>query len=82
MIISDLQYIESASEVEVNGGSGYCKPHIYCKPICYKPAYNVASANAEADAYGRNTMTSTSTDTKVVQGESSSSDSSSLSKAF
>jgi hypothetical protein len=81
MIISDLQHIESASEVEVNGGSGYCKKHVYCKPVCYKPSYNIASAYAEADAYGRNTLTSTSTDTTVVQGKYSGSSSSSLSKA-
>jgi hypothetical protein len=89
MLIADLQYIESASEVEVNGGSSYCcpppvycKPKPVCKPICYKPSYNSASADAGAEAYGTNTKTYTSTGTKVIQGQYSGSGSSSFSEAF
>ncbi|MFM2314042.1 MAG: hypothetical protein RLZZ04_3318 [Cyanobacteriota bacterium] len=88
MLISDLQHIESASEIEVNGGCGYCPPPVEeCKPkpICppYKPSYyNVASANAGAEAFGSNTKTYTSTGTKVIQGQYSGSGSSSFSEAF
>ncbi|MGL5835849.1 MAG: hypothetical protein ACRC1Z_21850 [Waterburya sp.] len=86
MLISDLQHIESASEIEVNGGCGYCPPP-KCyepKPICppYKPSYNVAYANAGAQAYGHNTKTATSTGTTVIQGKYSGSGSSSMSEAF
>jgi hypothetical protein len=89
MIILDLQHIESASEVEVNGGCGYhpepvhCEPKPVCKPVCYKPSYyNVASANAGAEAFGVNTKTTTSTGTTVIQGKYSGSGSSSMSEAF
>ncbi len=57
MIINDLQYIETATETEVQGGyKGY---------NCYYPCYYEPkkSANAtsysSADAYGKNTYTST-----------------------
>jgi hypothetical protein len=87
MLISDLQHIESASEVEVNGGTGYCPTPVECKPkpICppWKPSYyNVASANAGAEAFGTNTKTATSTGTTVIQGQYSGSGSSSFSEAF
>jgi hypothetical protein len=87
MLITDLQHIESASEVEVNGGCGYCPPPVECKPEpkCppYKPSYyNVASANAGAEAFGTNTKTATSTGTTVIQGKYSGSGSSSMSEAF
>jgi hypothetical protein len=88
MLITDLQHIESASEVEVNGGSSYCcPPPVECKPkpICppWKPSYyNVASANAGAEAFGVNTKTATSTGTTVIQGQYSGSGSSSFSEAF
>jgi hypothetical protein len=81
MIISDLQYIESATETEVRGGTYYCEP-VYCKPVCYKPAYNVASATAGAEAFGKNTKAETSTGTKVISGQYSGSGSSSKSETW
>lgn len=84
MLISDLQHIESASEVEVNGGCGYCPPpECYKPPVCHKPSYyNSASAVAGAEAFGKNTETYTSTGTKVIQGQYSGSGSSSYAKAY
>jgi hypothetical protein len=91
MIISDLQHIESASEVEVNGGSDFhilpypYYPPSHCEPkppVCYKPSYNVAGADAGAQAFGTNTKTATSTGTTVIQGQYSGSGSSSFSEAF
>jgi hypothetical protein len=83
MIISDLQHIESAIEVEVNGGCGYCPPPVNCepKPKCYKPSYNVASADASAQAFGTNTKAYTNTDTLVIEGQYSGSRSSSFASA-
>jgi hypothetical protein len=85
MIISDLQHIESATEIEVNGGHGYCcPPPVHCEPapVCYKPRpYNVASADAGAQAFGTNTKTSTNTDTLVIEGQYSGSRSSSFAEA-
>jgi hypothetical protein len=74
MIISDLQHIESATEIEVNGGSGWCGG--------YKPRpYNVASADASAQAFGTNTKAYTNTDTLVIEGQFSGSRSSSFAEA-
>jgi hypothetical protein len=74
MIISDLQHIESATETEINGGSGWC--------CTYQPRpYNVAGANAGAQAFGTNTKTYTNTDSVVVQGQYSGSRSSSFAEA-
>jgi hypothetical protein len=83
MIISDLQHIESASEIEVNGGHGYCCPPVHCepKPKCYKPSYNVAGADASAQAFGTNTKAYTNTDTLVIEGQYSGSRSSSFASA-
>jgi hypothetical protein len=86
MIISDLQHIESANEVEVNGGCGYCPPPapVHCdpKPVCCKPrSYNVASADASAQAFGTNTKAYTNTDTLVIEGQFSGSRSSSYASA-
>jgi hypothetical protein len=81
MIISDLQHIESATEIEVNGGyaaGGCCPPSYpdYCGSWSPRP-YNAANANASAQAFGTNTSTSTTTDTLVIQGQFSGSRSSS-----
>jgi hypothetical protein len=81
MIISDLQYAESATETEVKGGSYYFKP-VYYKPVHYKPAYNVATANASAEAYGYNTKAETFTGTKVISGHYSGAGSSSKSETW
>jgi hypothetical protein len=74
MIISDLQYIESANETEVKGGYGK-------KPVV-KPPYNLAVATASAEAFGRNTKTYTATGTLVIQGNYSGSGSESVSESF
>jgi hypothetical protein len=75
MIISDLQHIESATEIEVNGGTGW--------GCCYYPSrpYNVASADASAQAFGTNTRTGTYTDTLAIQGQFSGSRSGSFAEA-
>ena len=57
MIISDLQYIESADNSEVQGGSYYCYPKGDDK---YKN-YAKADANADAKAFGKYTNTYTNT---------------------
>jgi hypothetical protein len=75
MIISDLQHIESATEIEVNGGHGWCGS--FCNP---RP-YNVAGADASAQAFGTNTNSYTNTDTLVIQGQYSGSRSSSYASA-
>jgi hypothetical protein len=83
MIISDLQHIESATEIEVNGGHAYCCPPSYpdyCGSWSPRP-YNVASADSSAQAFGTNTRTSTTTDTLVIQGQFSGSRSSSFAEA-
>jgi hypothetical protein len=85
MIISDLQHIESATEIEVNGGTGWgcCYPSYpsHCDGS-YKPRpYNVASADASAQAFGTNTRTFTNTDTLAIQGQFSGSRSGSFAEA-
>jgi hypothetical protein len=74
MIISDLQHIESATETEINGGTGW---GCYYNP---RP-YNVASADAGAQAFGTNTRTGTYTDTLAIQGQFSGSRSGSFAEA-
>jgi hypothetical protein len=73
MIISDLQHIESANNIEVQGGYSF---------DYYQRPYNVAGANAGAQAFGRNTKAFTSTDTLVIEGQFSGSSSSSSSETF
>jgi len=75
MIISDLQYIESANE-EVVGGSKKYKSWKKRKP------FNQAGAEATAEAFGFNTKAFTKTDTLVVEGEFSGASSSSYSESF
>jgi hypothetical protein len=87
MIISDLQYIESATEAEVEGGSTYYKSSVYIKPvyhkpIYYNPAYNLAVAEAGGQAYGKNTKTYTSTNALVIEGNYSGSGSKSVSESY
>jgi hypothetical protein len=71
MIISDLQYIESANETEVQGGWGY-----------YKRPYNYAQADAAAEAVGKNTIAKTYTNTLVISGEFSGAKSSAVSESY
>ena len=52
MIISDLQYIESVDNSEVQVAGGYHRRY-------YREAY--ASADADADAYGDKTFAKTNT---------------------
>jgi hypothetical protein len=81
MIISDLQHIESATEIEVNGGmASCCYPSNWCGGYNPRP-YNVASADASAQAFGTNTNSYTNTDTLVIQGQYSGSRSSSYASA-
>jgi hypothetical protein len=82
MIISDLQHIESATEIEVNGGmaAGCCYPRNWCGGYQPRP-YNVASADASAQAFGTNTKTGTYTDTLAIQGQFSGSRSGSFAEA-
>jgi hypothetical protein len=82
MIISDLQHIESATEIEVNGGfaAGGCYPS-YCGGTYNPRPYNVANADAGAQAFGTNTRTGTFTDSLVIQGQFSGSRSSSFAEA-
>jgi hypothetical protein len=75
MIISDLQYIESANETEVQGGWSYYVPK-------YKAPYNYAQADAAAEAFGKNTNAKTYTNTLVVSGEFSGAKSSAVSESF
>ena len=72
MIISDLQYIESANE-EVQGGHSYWY---------YRKPFNQAGADADAEAFGYNTKSFTTTRTLAVSGEFSGSSSSSYSETF
>jgi hypothetical protein len=74
MIISDLQYIESANETnetEVQGGWGY-----------YYSPYNYAQADASAEAVGYNTEAKTYTNTLVISGQFSGAKSSAISKSY
>ena len=75
MIISDLQYIESAKE-EVVGGTKKYSAWKYRKP------FNQAGADATAEAYGFNTKSFTKTDSLVIKGEFSGASSSSYSESF
>jgi hypothetical protein len=80
MIISDLQYIESANESEVQGAGGKYYSYDYKKPKYIAPKA-VAEAGATAEAVGKNTYTATGTETVAVAGVFSSSSSGSLSVA-
>ncbi|PSB08205.1 hypothetical protein C7B62_17425 [Pleurocapsa sp. CCALA 161] len=68
MIISDLQYIESATETEVKGG--------------VRPAFNQAGADALAEAFGKNTKAFTYSRTLVIEGNYSGAGSSSYSESY
>jgi len=75
MIISDLQYIESANEEVLGGGKKYGS---WKK----RKPFNQAGAEATAEAFGFNTKAFTKTDTLVVKGEFSGAYSSSYSESF
>jgi len=80
MIISDLQYIESANEEVLGGTSKKKKPS---KPSMKKRRpFNQAGADAVAEAFGFNTKAFTKTDTLVIEGEFSGASSSSYSESF
>ena len=66
MIISDLQYIESADNSEVQGGSSYCYPKCDDKYTCDDKYKNYAKADANADAKAFGKYTNTYTDTFAV----------------
>jgi hypothetical protein len=66
MIISDLQYIESATETEVQATGG---------------VFNQAGADAVAEAFGRNTKAFTYTHTLTIEGNYSGAGSSSYSES-
>jgi hypothetical protein len=72
MIISDLQYIESANETQVEGGGCWCY---------YKPSYNVAGAEGIAEAFGKNTKAFSYTRTLTIEGKYSGAGSSSYSES-
>jgi hypothetical protein len=63
MIISDLQYIESANETEVQGAGKYYNPYYY-----YKAPKAVALADSTAAAIGKNTEAKTYTNTTAIAG--------------
>ncbi|PSB08207.1 hypothetical protein C7B62_17430 [Pleurocapsa sp. CCALA 161] len=67
MIISDLQYIESANETEVQATGG---------------AFNQAGANGLAEAFGKNTKAFSYTSTLTIQGQFSGAASSSYSESY
>jgi hypothetical protein len=77
MIISDLQYIESANETEVQGAGG--------NYYSYKPKYKAPSAVALADstaaAIGYKTEAKTYTNTTAIAGVAAFAESGSSSKA-
>lgn len=77
VIISDLQYIESVTETEVQGGCRSCGRG----PTGGRKPCNTAIAEAGAKAFGTFTTTSTTADTLVIQGQFSGSGSSSLAEA-
>jgi hypothetical protein len=58
MIISDLQYIESATETEVKGG--------------VRPAFNQAGATGVAEAFGKNTKAFVYTHTLTIESSTKS----------
>jgi hypothetical protein len=62
MIISDLQHIESATEIEVNGGFGAYTG------IDVSAYGSTANANGFADAYGQNTGTNVLVGTRAAKG--------------
>lgn len=75
MIISDLSYIESADNSEVEGAGynyGYYR----------RRAFNVAGAEALAEAKGFNTKAFSSTHTLTIEGNYSGAGSSSYSESF
>jgi hypothetical protein len=76
MIISDLQYIESANETEVQGAGG--KYYDYYKK--YKPSA-VALADSTAAAIGYKTEAKTYTNTTAIAGVGSFAESGSSSTA-
>jgi hypothetical protein len=96
MKISNLQHIESATEIEVNGGFAAggcsCRPSypIRCGSSPYRRSNNIvstnastnASANASAQAFGTNTRTYTFTETLVIPGQFSGSRSIAYAEAF
>ena len=66
MIISDLQYIESANETEVQATGG---------------AFNQAGADGIAEAFGKNTKAFSYTRTLTIEGKYSGAGSSSYSES-
>ncbi len=66
MIISDLQYIESANETEVQATGG---------------AFNQAGATGLAEAFGKNTKAFVYTSTLTIEGQFSGAYSSSYSES-
>ena len=68
MIISDLQYIESANETEVQATGGYY--------------FNQAGAEGVAEAFGKNTKAFSYTNTLTIQGQFSGAASSSYSESY
>jgi hypothetical protein len=68
MIISDLQYIESATETEVRATGG--------------SYFNQAGATGVAEAYGRNTKAFVYTHTLTIEGNYSGAGSSSYSESY
>jgi hypothetical protein len=73
MIISDLQYVESATETEVKGGGCWCYE---------KRSYNVADAGALAEAFGRNTKAFSYARTLTIEGNYSGAASGSYSESY
>jgi hypothetical protein len=66
MIISDLQYIESATETEAQA---------------VRPAFNQAGATGVAEAFGKNTKAFVYTHTLTIEGNYSGAGSSSYSES-
>lgn len=62
MIISDLQHMESASEVEVNGGA------IATTGINVSANGSTANANGFANAFGQNTGSNVLVGTRAAKG--------------
>jgi hypothetical protein len=90
VIISDLQYVESATENDVQGGNHRPNGNSANRATAVGlpdvfgslSLYNEARAEAVAQAFGTNTRTFTTTDTLVIQGQFSGSSSSSFAEAF
>ena len=68
MIISDLQYIESANETEVQATGG--------------SSFNQAGADGLAEAFGKNTKAFAYTSTLTIEGQFSGAASSSYSESY